>query len=198
MCSCSIALSIRDLIDIAVKPVFLDIASLVSASLVNLEQFGRYRVDYMFIMGNPFNCDCDSPIYTLLQQEDIGTVLARSYEKKEINPRCFVLFKDFYDMIQPKIGEKHFLFGSFNRGVLHQAVGDTYGLCCRQNNGLPGVNILYETDTKPCSIQTVKPDHLVVIVHKGQKILEEGIKKVFYIEKSEYEHTDYWVQGKRE
>jgi hypothetical protein len=54
LCDCSILISLRNIIDISLRPIIQNITTDITASLTNTNLFEKYEVDFVFIIGNIF------------------------------------------------------------------------------------------------------------------------------------------------
>lgn len=129
-CGCSIALSLRVFIEIALKPTLVGITSVISASMVNQDLFGRYKIDHIFLLGNLFDCSkYDSHIHKIFTGA-IKEALAISNEEKEIEHKCFFLLRSARDIVQAELLNNTCLFESIiNNGTICQLAKETYSLC---------------------------------------------------------------------
>jgi hypothetical protein len=186
-CNCSLRLSIRNLIDTAVSPTMLNLTSIISASLVNLDYFGNYKIDHLFILGSLFDCAQESLANAAFTKATLQAA-EDNIERKEIDVKCFVSLNFRHKMIQPKLNSKPFFLESLTKGILHQVAKETYVVYITFQNiptygevteGLP-LKILYQTNDLK-NIKISKAGHAMVVVRKGQIIPFEGIKKTVYI-----------------
>ncbi|KAG2195026.1 hypothetical protein INT47_005626 [Mucor saturninus] len=74
-CDCSIDIFLRDVIEVNLKSVIEDIATVKAASLTNKRIFGNYEVDYLFVLENPFGMPYNSVVYR------VYTMGSRSQQK---------------------------------------------------------------------------------------------------------------------
>ncbi|KAG2193498.1 hypothetical protein INT47_005023 [Mucor saturninus] len=126
-CSCSMSLSLRNIIDVGLRPIIQKITTITAAALTNTELFRFYEVSYLFILGNPFSLSPNSIIYkmySVLIQEAIDN----SIESKEKDTQGFVLLESFDQLLIPVTHNKPYMFHNFISGKLAQVAGETYGI----------------------------------------------------------------------
>ncbi|KAI8972134.1 hypothetical protein BDB01DRAFT_478555 [Pilobolus umbonatus] len=80
-CTCSLPLTYRDLLDMAVQPTINDLVSIVIGSLVNSCMFGDYTLQHIVMMGHPL------PIGGHIQSE----ITRRIKEKMKFHMKYFDL-----------------------------------------------------------------------------------------------------------
>jgi hypothetical protein len=186
-CNCSLRLSIRNFINTAFIPTMLNLTSIISASLVNLDYFRNYKIDHLFILGNLFDCAQESLANAAFTKATLQAA-EDNIERKEIDVKCFVSLNFRHKMIQPKLNSKPFFLESLTKGILHQVAKETYVVYVTFRNvyydhpvteDLPQ-GILYQTNDLK-NIKISKAGHAMVIARKGQIIPFEGIKKTVYI-----------------
>lgn len=68
----------------------LNITFIISASLVNPDYFGNYKIYHVFIVGNLFDCAHESLANATLTRAILQAALV-SMEKKEIDVELFIL-----------------------------------------------------------------------------------------------------------
>jgi hypothetical protein len=187
-CNCSLRLSIRNFIDTAFSPTMLNLTSIISASLVNLDYFVNYKIDHLFILGNLFDCAQESLANAAFTKATLQAA-EDNIERKEIDVKCFVSLNFRHKMIQPKLNSRPFFLESLTKGILHQVAKETYVVYATfRNIYLHGrevtedspQDILYQTNDLK-NIKISKAGHAMVIVRKGQIIPFEGIKKTVYV-----------------
>lgn len=137
-------------------------------------------------MGNSFDCPHDS-LANAVFTETVLQAVEDNMEKKEVDMKCFVLLNFRHKIIQPKLYNRPFLFGSFTKGILYQVAKETYvayvtflrDQSATKPEYLPQ-DILYQIYNSD-NLKIAKAGHAMVIVRKGEIIPSEGIKKIFYI-----------------
>lgn len=126
-CTCNFSLTLRIIIELGLRPVMYNIATIVSASLTNKELFKYYEVDYIFMLGDPFNLYYNLPMYNayivLLQQ-----LIRIAIELKEKDTQGFVIQESLSDLIRPLTLNKPFMYSNFFKGNLHQVLNDTFAV----------------------------------------------------------------------
>ncbi|KAI9364643.1 hypothetical protein BD770DRAFT_461062 [Pilaira anomala] len=93
-------LSVRDIINISLKPFLRDMVSVVSTSLVSKELFGLYNnIEYPFNVMNFTENRQLQPILASLLEEETGI----SNEIQNVEPYTLVVPKLFDQLLQPAI-----------------------------------------------------------------------------------------------
>jgi hypothetical protein len=181
VCDCTIHISLRNIIEIGLKPVIRNITTDIAASLRNNELFGNYIVKSLFIIGNMFTLSYKSPIYTayaMILQKEIDL----SIELKERDTQGFVLRQDLCRLLQPNLGKKPYMCDSFVIGNLNQVSKETYIIYAEPNGFLSSVTPKKKTSAKSKDDETIflgNEDAAIVILQKGQLIPNKGISKRF-------------------
>lgn len=126
-CDCNISIFLRDIIELGLKPVMENIATVIAASLIDKELFGYYEVNYLFVMGDPLNLSYGSTIYnaysTIAQQAiDVGVY------SKEKDTQIFIFRDSFCQLIQPGTRSKPYMYERFVTGTLCQVSSETYAV----------------------------------------------------------------------
>lgn len=151
-CECSINVTLRSIIDNGLNPILKNITTIIAGSVVNKNLFGYYTVDHLFVLGNIFNLKQESLIFTkyinILQHK-----LVDSFELKEKFCKIFILKETLYQILQPIIEKKQYIYESFIDGIPDQVFTNTY--------------ILYE-----CSEESKNILNPIVIIQKGDLIQE--------------------------
>ncbi|KAI7867628.1 uncharacterized protein EV154DRAFT_582688 [Mucor mucedo] len=74
-CSCQMVISLRLVIEKGLQPVIETTVTTMAATLTNYNLFGYYKMDYLFLLGDPFNLIYGSPLYnvytTILQRPNM-------------------------------------------------------------------------------------------------------------------------------
>lgn len=112
LCDCSILISLRNIIDIGLRPIIQNITTDITASLTNTNLFEKYEVHFVFIIGNIFALSYNSPIYiayTMIIQDEIDL----SIELKEKDKQGFIFQEGFCQLLQPNMHEKPYMYDSF-------------------------------------------------------------------------------------
>lgn len=207
-CNCGIEFSIRDMMQIGIKPAINNIATIISSALLDPDFFGKYIVGHVFVMGTLFDGILPStPINAALRQIILESI-QDSNQFKVIEPKCFVLLKSVQELTKPTVGKKPFLNGNFGKGgVLRQLSKETYSFRLfafdrRDVEKNEELTIFYQQQqqqkngrsNKWKSVHSMYGNCALVVVHLGQIIPppavgqeeEEGIKKTFFVEYKEH------------
>lgn len=126
-CACTIGLSQRYVLDIGFKPIIQKIAKIAAASLTNYKLFGCYEVNYVFVLGNPFNLPPSSAhysTYNILVQKALDTAI----HLKGKDAQGFSLLESFDKLLIPVTLSKPYMYDRFIYGALRQVAGETYGI----------------------------------------------------------------------
>lgn len=174
-CSCSVYLSIRDIVDIAFQPVIANIASIISSVIANERLFGKFHVKNQFILGDIYNFLHDSPLHQKMTQILQETADA-SIRSKELGTFSHVMLKSTDCLFQPRIGDRHFLHESFRKGCLHQVSRDNYGLDFYSERTQNDLQVSYNDGAIE---NTIERNEIMVILQSGQSITNEGITATF-------------------
>lgn len=186
----------REILVLALRPTIKSIASIISAALIKPELAGKYKIDYLLILENFWNCHVNSsPIHAALTNM-VQAALEDSNEKKGIKPCVFICEETIENLTRPEVDKRCFSYDNFKTGTIQQVSSETYGLrlgyyddVLAFNGGM--VDILYQSnDDANCLIST-KAGDAVIFVQRGQPIPKEGIQKMFYIvHNEEYDMED--------
>lgn len=184
-CNCSIQLSLRDIIDIGIKPDTQNITTIIAASLVNTNLFGNYAVDFVFILENPYTMAQDSPIhaaYKRILQEAIDGSIAL----KERDTQGIVLRENLCQLLQPVTRERSLMYDSFSFGNLQQVSRETYGIRIVDIRNSRTSQIIYNpalsrVNDKGDVIKALRGETMVVL-QKGQPIPNKGLIIRFHSE----------------
>ncbi|GAA5795003.1 hypothetical protein HPULCUR_000354 [Helicostylum pulchrum] len=176
-CKCRIDLSIRDILDVALRPVISDIINTISSTLVNGDLFGKYYVEHQFVLGNLFQLSYNSPLHkkmTSMVQEELDDVV----EYRELGLCSFALLKSIDQLLRPKIGNRHSLHEVFHNGCLHQVSRENYGLDFYAKKSQRGIAVSYKDGMME---NTVDAGNISVILRRGQLIENEAFIRIFAI-----------------
>lgn len=87
-CECSIHVSLCNIIDTGLKLAIQNITTTIAASIANTDLFGKYEVDFLFILGNIFTIAPSSPLYTtyimILQEAFEGSIAMKETIRMDI------------------------------------------------------------------------------------------------------------------
>lgn len=180
-CDCNINLSIRNIIEIGLKPTIQNMTTTIAASLTNTQMFGNYEVHFSFVMGNVFNLTTGSIMYTIYTK-----ILQEAYEDsiamKGKDVSGYIIQENIFQLSLPAKNELPFMYDSFTIGNMYQVAKETYGvyvssfaekdrlsydpqLCDVNFKGDHGTDLI---DTKSLTI---------VVLQKGQHIPSTGLVK---------------------
>lgn len=177
-CSCKIILSINTIFEVAFKPIIENVVSIISSTLVNEAIFGKYLVKTQFILGDFFSKYRN----TLLRQKIESTLQTASdigIEKKELGTISFVLLESKNYLLQPEIGDHHFLHDIFCKGCLHQVSHENYGLDFYYNKRKQeDCQVSYKDGPMENYIES---GQIAVILQRGQHITNEGLTVTFVV-----------------
>lgn len=117
-------MTLRHIIHIGVKPVLYEIATVMSASLVNVRLFGNYKVDCLIVLGNVFSISNTSLCkeYTVLLKAAVDAII----RQKEKDTSCFILHENFPQFLRITPYEKPYMLHSLITGNLQQVSSSTY------------------------------------------------------------------------
>ncbi|KAI7866798.1 uncharacterized protein EV154DRAFT_532463 [Mucor mucedo] len=193
-CECHIQMSLRDTIDIGIKPAIQKLTDTVAASLVSTKLFGNYEIDHAFIFEELFGLPYDTPLgmaYIKVVQESLDN----SIELKEKDTQGYFLKESVYQILKPIKGTKPYMYDTFIKGDLQQVSSKTYALYVKPN--IPeecGHVSLTWKHLKDGTTVTVKRDgSAIIIIEKGQRIPNTGVFVHFDIEVKKnppYDFTD--------
>ncbi|KAI7895810.1 uncharacterized protein EV154DRAFT_493846 [Mucor mucedo] len=126
-CVCTVSISLRNIIELGMKPIILNIASIAASSLTNKELFGNYETDYLFILGDPFNlCNGSSfhTAYTIIMQQAIDDNL--HFKLRDI--RSFVIRESTSKLLEQVTRIIPCIYDKFINGTLSQVSSETYAV----------------------------------------------------------------------
>lgn len=175
-CDCCIHISLRNTIDIGLKPVIQNITTIIAASMVNTDLFGNYAIDFLFILEEIFTLAHDSPLsiaYTMVLQEAIDV----SIELKEKDTPGVVLQETLCQLLQPAMHKQPYMYDSFIIGNLHQVSSETYGIRIGPTTDESlGEIFLSCKQYKDDGIITVRDElSAIVVLQKEQLIPDTGV-----------------------
>lgn len=126
-CACNISTLLRIIIEVNLKSVIEDMATIISATVTNKEIFGNYQVDKFFVMGDPFNLSFESSVftaYTLTMQKAIN----EGFYSRGVDTQAFVLKESVRKLLKYTERSKPYMYERFVIGTLRQVASETYGL----------------------------------------------------------------------
>lgn len=186
-CDCSFHISLRDIIDIGLKPSIQNATTIIAASLLNTALFGNYTVDFLFMIGNVFTIARDLLLYEtykIISQEAISA----SIKMKEKDARGFILQENPCELLQQAIESQSYMYNSFDIGLLHQVSREAYGIYVKEfyKNGesysgaessMPFLSCInYNGDG---TIISSGKDTVMIVLQQGQQVPNMGVLKQF-------------------
>ncbi|KAI7888041.1 uncharacterized protein EV154DRAFT_324303 [Mucor mucedo] len=178
-CDCKTVLFLRNIIEIGLKPVLQNIATIIASSMNNATLFSNYELDYLFVIGNVFDLPYKSAIYYTyikLVQEAINI----SIESKEKDTKGIVLHESFRHLLeQVTTHKKPYMFDRFSIGTLGQVFRETYGirfLTWRISSYIPFSCTDFNEDGKNTLVEN---GSFLVVVQKGQPVPITGLALEF-------------------
>ncbi|KAI7881208.1 uncharacterized protein EV154DRAFT_523540 [Mucor mucedo] len=184
-CDCTIHITLRNIIDIGLKPVIQNITTVIAASIVNTDLFGDYIVDHLFILGDIFTVSNGAPLYNV-HRLNLQKSIAASIRSKEQDTQGYVLKETLHQLLQPTIGKQPYMYDSFVKGDLYQVASETYGLCIK----LESYNreAAYFISCQKDSILVSNKKSAMIILQTGQMIPHTGVRLKFNV-KHKYMET---------
>jgi hypothetical protein len=187
-CSCCISLSTRDIIDVAVVPAMLDLTTVISASIVNIDMFSHYKIPHLFILGNFVKPSCVDSSMNKLLSILLQNALEDSNIINEIEPKCYFA-PESADMPLTQASEectRSFLYRSFRRGIFNQVSREGYGLVFSYANDYisdvrHAVEVSYMEGKRFEKLATLNADSAFIILQKGQLISTKEFTTTFYM-----------------
>ncbi|KAI7893679.1 uncharacterized protein EV154DRAFT_600729 [Mucor mucedo] len=184
-CSCHMVISFRLVIELGLELIIKRIVTMLAASLTNYDQFGNYKTDYIFVLGDPFNLSYGSPFYTVYT-----TILQKAMDDGiQANGRdtqAFVMQDSLSQLIYLSKPIRPNMFDRFIYGTLCQVPSNTYGVRFELKSGLcfPFIRVNGSGDIKKsvngCS------ENFLIFIEKGKPLSTTGA-----IIKITHEVTDY-------
>ncbi|KAI7873624.1 uncharacterized protein EV154DRAFT_93168 [Mucor mucedo] len=126
-CACSINISFRKIIEVGLKSVLKNVATIIGSSLTNKEIFANYETNYIFMLGDPFHLSYGSSIHTVYTQV-LQKEINDSIYLKEKDTQAFALIESVYMLLDPLTRIKPYLYEKFSKGTLCQVSSETYAL----------------------------------------------------------------------
>lgn len=183
-CDCAIILSVRDILTIAFKPVFQNIASIISASLLNTNIFGYYtNITHNFILIH-FN---RNPKFQTVLSNLLSEEIDNFNDRQEIDVDCLIIPKLSDQIIQYSVKHKPYMSKCFEIGNLYQASNETYGFLITQGIGREkptSKNVFYKD--KKASDKSIACDGFgFLLFERGDDINNIELDRIFHIKKQE-------------
>ncbi|KAI8056478.1 hypothetical protein BDF21DRAFT_430903 [Thamnidium elegans] len=185
-CDCKVHLSVRDLIDMAFKPVIRNVVTILSGTLVNTSLFRYYTdIQYLFVLIYfNSNLQFQKILVELLKNEsDI------SLEEKEMDTCCLIIPDLPYDFLQPITHRRARLYKKFRTGKLQQISSEGYGFFIKQSIGEYSPKVFFHEviplykEKRSDIIYTEVNSTVIPLLKKGDIINTSGLDKTFYLKK---------------
>lgn len=121
LCSCNIFFSLREIMELALKPAAMEIASVISTTLISSKLFGKYNIGHIFVLKNIFLQSTSGSSFSVAFSQIIKEALEDNNLMKGKNPEYFVLSKTLPELIiqQPKTDQNSTLCGNIRKGIVH-------------------------------------------------------------------------------
>lgn len=181
-----------------------NIAPIISSTMVNLDAFGQYKIDNLFLIIEYFlnnNNLCTSNNLLEIRKAMIQSLeqsINNSNREKQIDVQCSVVVKPCGDSNHPKIILEPPIWGRpKKRKLLHQVASNTYGISfSTKRTSLTVANsyktkktdIIYKGNNSE-NTQTVQVGYAFVVLKQGQPIPYQGFSKEFFIH---YKNADIY------
>ncbi|KAG2209182.1 hypothetical protein INT47_005474 [Mucor saturninus] len=192
-CGCSIHVTARNIIEMGVKSVLQKMTTKIAASLTNINLFGKYEVNFVFIMGDIFNLERNPIMYTIY-----GQLLQEAYNEsiamKGKDASGFIIQKDIFQLLQPIMAKKPFMYDSFTIGSLYLTARETYGMYVSsfaEKDRLSYDPQLCDVDTKGAHGED--SNMTIIVLQKGQCIPNTGLDidlDLIFKKSPEYKYGD--------
>ncbi|KAI9359865.1 hypothetical protein BD770DRAFT_471686 [Pilaira anomala] len=185
-CLCKVCLTEKDIIEIAFKPMLQEIASLVSASLINKNLFGNYTdIQYLVnFMHFNNNTQLKNTLTCMLNDELDCLNLDRG-----VDLHSLTLPESPNQLLQPILFQRPFLYRQFQFGTLKQVVSDNYAISLYQDTRgkfkSSYKNII--TDTESIEFDD---DNAFPLLKKGDVIRDGQFNRVFYLDQLQYNYGE--------
>ncbi|KAI9362633.1 hypothetical protein BD770DRAFT_440586 [Pilaira anomala] len=125
-CSCGVNLSVRDLLNISIKPFLYEMASIISSSLINREYFGNYiKIENIFSMIHFNRNQQFQRIFANLLKEGINDF---NETQQNVDIYSLVLLDVPNQLLQPVVHQKLAVYKSFQVGDLRQISSFNFGI----------------------------------------------------------------------
>ncbi|KAI7891700.1 uncharacterized protein EV154DRAFT_506933 [Mucor mucedo] len=168
-CTCSISVSLRDCIEVALVSVIENMATVIAASLTNKRLYGKYAANYIFVFGDPFNVFYGSvihTIYTMLMQKTIDDAV----QFKEKDTITFALGESLYQLLKPVTHTKPHMLEHFITGKLCRVSSETYALRVKESH--TGLHIPFSRINRNGDIKNnlYEDGNYLVFIQKGKPV----------------------------
>ncbi|GAA5805126.1 hypothetical protein HPULCUR_010639 [Helicostylum pulchrum] len=137
-CNCRVCLTVNDITEVSFRPVLQDIISLVSASRVNEQLFGKYRnIQYLFHLIRFNNNTQFQRILTSILEDETDHFL---YEQG-IGMAHYTIPKLSNQLLRPILQQEPRSYKAFQAGVLHHVYSENYGFSVDTYSDIISYNI---------------------------------------------------------
>ncbi|KAI9263515.1 hypothetical protein EDC94DRAFT_606987 [Helicostylum pulchrum] len=175
-CNCKVCLMVNDIVEISFRPVLQDITSLLSASLINKEFFGKYwNIRYVFqLIHFNYNTQLQDAVMKMTKEitEDIMV-------EQEIDIPHYVIPKILDQRLQPVHQQRSFLHKEFQVGALNQVYSDNFGFSFYPPNSL--TYFAYRSKGSDTKINSVDEQTIFLLFKKGDKIGDYQTNRICYL-----------------
>ncbi|KAI9273790.1 hypothetical protein EDC94DRAFT_689813 [Helicostylum pulchrum] len=179
-CNCRVCLTVNDITEVSFRPVLQDIISLVSASRVNEQLFGKYRnIQYLFHLIRFNNNTQFQRILTSILEDETDHFL---YEQG-IGMAHYTIPKLSNQLLRPILQQESRSYKAFQAGVLHHVYSENYGFSVDTYSDI----ISYNIKDKISDSKIVSADNRTVfsLFRKDNKINNSQTDRVFYFSSEE-------------
>ncbi|GAA5800329.1 hypothetical protein HPULCUR_005756 [Helicostylum pulchrum] len=162
-CNCKVCLMVNDIVEISFRHVLQDITSLLSASLINKEFFGKYwNIRYVFqLIHFNYNTQLQDAVMKMIKEINEDIMI-----EQEIDIPHYVIPKMLDQRLQPVYQQRLFLYKEFRIGALYH--GDKIDDCQTSRIYLNlkntcdnrGLTIIY---VKLKTLDSLKPDGTIAL-----------------------------------
>jgi hypothetical protein len=125
-CDCKLHLRHRDIVNIAIKPTIESVVSLMTAAIANLDLFGLYWIEHIFVTFN-YTRSVFHRSYKQLIKHALQRFFKVSLKKKSLKIPYTIFPESEGGIMRPLLNEKFILADSFIYGNILQASSETYG-----------------------------------------------------------------------
>ncbi|GAA5798565.1 hypothetical protein HPULCUR_003970 [Helicostylum pulchrum] len=189
-CNYRVCLTVNDITEISFRPVLQEIISLVFASLINKQLFGKYRnIQYVFhLIRFNYNPKFQQILRKILKDETDEFL----YEER-IDIAHYTIPKLSNQLLQPVLQQEPFSYKAFQVGVLYHVYSENYGFSFDTQGG----DISYKLKNKISDSKIISINNKTAFpfFKKGNRINDNQIKRVFYLSSKYETSSDYLAIG---
>ncbi|KAG2237166.1 hypothetical protein INT48_004668 [Thamnidium elegans] len=175
-CNCKVCLTVNDIIEISFQPVLQNITSLLSASLINKEFFGKYwNIKYVFqLIHFNYNTQLQDAVIKMLKEitEDITT-------EQEVDTPHYVIPKILDQRLRPVLQQRTFLYKEFQVGALHHVYSDSYAVKFNKAGG--DTHLTYKSNWSDTKIISIDKETGFLLFKKGDEIDDFQTNRIYYL-----------------